>query len=574
MRACGDGANPRGAAWQGLWRDRRGVVAILLALALPMMIGLAGLGVETGLWYAMKWQNQSAADAAAMSAALELGNGKGCLDYSQMAVYAAKYSGFTPTSSSFPCPVSGSNCTTGVSSICVNTPPQSGSQTCADAPTTCNNAVEVILSQQQNTFLAAFYLSAVTIQSRSVALWGSGGTVCVLALDPSAAGAVDILSGASVNLTNCWVAANSTSATSIITAGTGTPACPPGTTGLCAYDLWTAGNYGSAGITLSRPPAVTYNYPVVDTYNPWQAKIRATQPSGASCKRFGPVATSTPTLPGHLRLHFANTAGIAAGMPVFDATSPAVIPAGTTVAAGGVNPPDVTMTNAATGAGVASGDEIYFGSSLSPGVAYCAPVGLTSGTYSLAAGVYYIYGESPASTYFHHGTDLQGIAFFVADTAAVSGSGATIVVYGDSSTHQAGSFDINCSFPFTTGNLMLSPPAASTASIPAGLLFYQDPLFADTGGGAGHGSAPCQNHGSRGPPNTASVGSGVTLSSASVIYTPASELDFSGSSSGVCTILDADLVVLGLFGATALSYPASSCSTLSPSTTVAASLAE
>lgn len=276
-------------------------------------------------------------------------------------------------------------------------------------------------------------------------------------------------------------------------------------------------------------------------------------------------------------------------MPVFDATSPAVIPAGTTVAAGGVNPPDVTMTNAATGAGVASGDEIYFGSSLSPGVAYCAPVGLTSGTYSLAAGVYYIYGELPASTYFHHGTDLQGIAFFVADTAAVSGSGATIVVYGDSTT-KAGSIDINCSFPFTTGSLALSPPAASSASIAAGLLLYQDPgpnwpvsTTADIGDGTGvgHGSAPCQNHGSRGPPSTLTVGSGVTLLDASVIYTPASELDFSGSSSGVCTILDADLVVFGLFGATtSLSYDAlappalSSCSHLSPSTTVAASLAE
>lgn len=158
--ACGDGANPTGAAWKGLWRDRRGVVAILVALALPMMIGLAGLGVETGLWYAMKWQNQSAADAAAMSAALELGNGNGCADYSQMAVYAAKYSGFTPTSATFSNCGSASNCSGPASDparICVNNPPQSG-------PNSANTqAVEVILTQQQNTFLAAFYLSAVTI---------------------------------------------------------------------------------------------------------------------------------------------------------------------------------------------------------------------------------------------------------------------------------------------------------------------------------------------------------------------------------------------------------------------------
>jgi Flp pilus assembly protein TadG len=653
VRACEEGANPIAPAWRRLWRDRRGVVAILVALALPMMIGFAGLGVETGLWYAMKWQNQSAADAAALSAALELGSSTGCANYSKMAVYAAESDGFTPTSSSFPCPVNGSNCTTGASSICVNNPPRSGSQTCANAPTTCHNAVEVILSQQQDTFLAALYLSSVTIESRSVALWGSGGLACVLALDGRADVAVAVVSGAFVNLTNCWVASNSTSATSISTGGTGTPTCPPsaGTTGLCAYDLWTAGSYRPAGITLSRPPAITYASPVVDAYQPWQAKIRATEPSG-SCTQFGlPVTTSAATASGSNVLNFALNAdaGVADGMLIFDATNTAVIPSGTTVAAGGVTGTTVTMSANATGAGVASGDRIYFmtpGISLSPGVAYCAPVGLMVGTHTLASGVYYIYGESLQS-------NLQGIAFYVGNTAVVQdcsvaprpsacaagdNGGVTIVVFGGEST-QAGSFDINCSFPFkaaftgaiagsvltansvtgslgvgdvitgsgvtagttitslgsgtggagtynlsasqtvgseamSVGGLTLSPPPNSTATIPAGLLFYQEPRYADTGAGAGHGTASCQNHTSQGPPSAMIVGSGVTLSHASVIYTPATEFDFSGSSSGVCTILDADRVVFGLFRTTSLSYSASSCSQLSPSTTVTASLAE
>jgi Flp pilus assembly protein TadG len=53
------------------WRDRRGVVAIAVAVLLPVLIGFAGLGVEVGMWFWIQRQNQSAADAAAISAALE-----------------------------------------------------------------------------------------------------------------------------------------------------------------------------------------------------------------------------------------------------------------------------------------------------------------------------------------------------------------------------------------------------------------------------------------------------------------------------------------------------------------------
>jgi len=62
-------SHPR--VWRRLWRDERGVVAIAVALLLPVLIGFAGLGVEVGMWFAVQRQNQSAADAAAISAALE-----------------------------------------------------------------------------------------------------------------------------------------------------------------------------------------------------------------------------------------------------------------------------------------------------------------------------------------------------------------------------------------------------------------------------------------------------------------------------------------------------------------------
>ena len=55
-----------------LFHDKRGLSAVTVAVSMPVLFGVAGLGVDTGLWYAMKRQNQSAADAAALSAAYEV----------------------------------------------------------------------------------------------------------------------------------------------------------------------------------------------------------------------------------------------------------------------------------------------------------------------------------------------------------------------------------------------------------------------------------------------------------------------------------------------------------------------
>ena len=53
-------------------RDQRGITAVLVALTLVALIGFTGLGVDAGWWYTIKRQNQSAADAAALSAAYEI----------------------------------------------------------------------------------------------------------------------------------------------------------------------------------------------------------------------------------------------------------------------------------------------------------------------------------------------------------------------------------------------------------------------------------------------------------------------------------------------------------------------
>src|SRR5690606_18421351 len=60
---------------RSLWHDRNGGLTAIVAVALTVIVGMLGLGVEVGLWYAGKRSLQTAADAAALSGALERAKG-------------------------------------------------------------------------------------------------------------------------------------------------------------------------------------------------------------------------------------------------------------------------------------------------------------------------------------------------------------------------------------------------------------------------------------------------------------------------------------------------------------------
>ncbi|MDB5612053.1 MAG: hypothetical protein JWP25_8953 [Bradyrhizobium sp.] len=71
------------------------------------------------------------------------------------------------------------------------------------------------------------------------------------------------------------------------------------------------------------------------------------------------LATSALTAAASAVLHFSSTTGVVVGMNIADTTAPTVIPVGTTVKSIVTNT-SVTMTQAATGAGVGSADSITF----------------------------------------------------------------------------------------------------------------------------------------------------------------------------------------------------------------------
>ncbi|WP_192258334.1 pilus assembly protein TadG-related protein [Mesorhizobium caraganae] len=179
-----------------LKRAANGNVAVTFAFTLPVVVGGAGLGVETSLWYYNSLKLQAVADAAAYAGALEKVAGSD----NPTIIAAATQSA---TSNNFATP----------GTIEVNTPPLSG-------PNTAKKAVEVIVKQNLDRYFTAIFNQApVAEQARAVALITDASKACVLALSPSAAQAALFSGNTTVNLTGCSVMSDSIASDAIKTQG-------------------------------------------------------------------------------------------------------------------------------------------------------------------------------------------------------------------------------------------------------------------------------------------------------------------------------------------------------------------
>ena len=124
----------------GLCRATSANVAVVFALTLPVVVGAAGLGIETSYWYYSSLKLQATADAAAYAGALEKITGSDTAAITAAATQSATDNGL------------------GNGTITVHTPPTSG-------PNTANKAVEVILNQNlDRVFTSIFSASKVPEQ--------------------------------------------------------------------------------------------------------------------------------------------------------------------------------------------------------------------------------------------------------------------------------------------------------------------------------------------------------------------------------------------------------------------------
>ena len=178
--------------------DRRGSVAIQIALMATIIIGFVSLATEVGYILLVQREMQSAADSAAVSGATALMRGTPS-NYQVEAQAVASASGFTNGSSG--------------TSVTVSSPPADGSYAGV------TGAVEVVISQPQTvSLMSLFGHTSVNVGVRGVATVGSG-TGCALQLLSGAGVGVSVTNGAVVNLTQCGLGANSTSSTALQMSG-------------------------------------------------------------------------------------------------------------------------------------------------------------------------------------------------------------------------------------------------------------------------------------------------------------------------------------------------------------------
>ncbi|HKU97092.1 MAG TPA: pilus assembly protein [Vineibacter sp.] len=127
--------------------DTRGASMILVAVAMPVVIGALGLGIDTGLWYLQKRKLQQAADSASLAAVRALQTGATMADAKAVALRDAQRNGYT-----------------GGCGDCFHSPPISG------AYAGKSNAVEVTLRADLPLVFSRVVFQATTpsVSARSV----------------------------------------------------------------------------------------------------------------------------------------------------------------------------------------------------------------------------------------------------------------------------------------------------------------------------------------------------------------------------------------------------------------------
>src|SRR6266404_9390245 len=151
-----------------LRRDERGIAAVTVAITLPLLLAFGALAVNSGLWFTIKRQNQSAADAAAISAAYEVLAGSA--NVTAAVNEAATRNGW------------------------INTGTAPAINTSYSNPPLVPSGVEVKLWQDQSSLFAFVPVSvpSATIATRAVATITTLNNPCLLALSPTADEAIDL----------------------------------------------------------------------------------------------------------------------------------------------------------------------------------------------------------------------------------------------------------------------------------------------------------------------------------------------------------------------------------------------
>ena len=235
-----------------LWRDRTGNVLVMAAAGLPLIIGAAGLAVDTVHWTYWKRQLQREADSAALAGA-----------------FAKAQSGNAITAAT--------NDITRTTDVTLSAP-----ATIQNAPTTGayagnSQAVRVSLSTRQRLPFSGSFMSAVpTITVQATAAVVSNGTYCALALGTGSNGVITMSGSASLNF-GCGLATNSKVGVAVV---------PGGSADISATPIAAVGGLAASSHYASGTQLLPYSLPQPD---PFASLPNPVVPSGSCPKgNYGP----------------------------------------------------------------------------------------------------------------------------------------------------------------------------------------------------------------------------------------------------------------------------------------------
>lgn len=176
-----------------LSQDRRGAVAMVLALATPVLIGSMGLGIDTIQWTLARRELQRQADSAAIAGAYGLVQG---------ADVQSAATNDLDRNASFP-----------LSQMVIENAPTAGPQ--AGNP----RAVRVAVATRMNLPFTGFLMDGpVDIPAEATASMVANGQYCALSLESTGATGITMWGSSTVNL-GCGIATNSRGTTAVAAGG-------------------------------------------------------------------------------------------------------------------------------------------------------------------------------------------------------------------------------------------------------------------------------------------------------------------------------------------------------------------
>ncbi|MCB9965653.1 MAG: Tad domain-containing protein [Rhodospirillales bacterium] len=169
------------------YRQTLGSVAVMAALAFPVIIGVAGLGVDASVWMAKKQDLQTAADAGVIAAGWELATkSNDYMDYA--AEKEAMANGYNPDAN-------------GNLTLAILTEEEDGSYT-----------IGLTVSEDSEALFSRFFTDKKRISAYAEArVDGVDGNFCFLSLDRSADDAFTSFGSVDLSAPSCGIAVNSSS---------------------------------------------------------------------------------------------------------------------------------------------------------------------------------------------------------------------------------------------------------------------------------------------------------------------------------------------------------------------------